>query len=518
MLDETASQPVDDTAPPLAPPQAPLRPQVGELWPSLRLRLSLSNLSLYLSERKLLLAAMDLALLNSALYFALLLRKETNLPRFEPTTVSFSQELTWYIVLTGLWFLIGSLFEVYDLALAASVPHSLKAAWAATALTILIYIFIPYVTPSFPIRRLEAFLFLLFALGGIGLWRAAYALILVQPNFHQRALVIGAGWSGRTVVQAIKETGFKKGNPYYGTGYTVLGFVDDNSEIMGTEVEGVRVIGSSRDLMRLVQELHPAELIVAITDTRNINSELFQTILACHQTGVHVTSMASLYERMTGRVPIEHAGRNLQVFLPVEQPATFRTYLLIKRGLDIVSGSAGCVLMAGVTPGIWLLNHMISPGPLFYWQDRVGKGGSTFRLFKFRSMVVDAERDIGAVWASDDDPRVTAVGRFLRRTRLDELPQSLNVLRGDMSLVGPRPERPEFEADLARDIPFYAVRHAVQPGLTGWAQVNYHYTASVEETLVKLQYDLHYLKHQGLLLDLRILMKTIGVVLGFRGV
>jgi lipopolysaccharide/colanic/teichoic acid biosynthesis glycosyltransferase len=170
-----------------------------------------------------------------------------------------------------------------------------------------------------------------------------------------------------------------------------------------------------------------------------------------------------------------------------------------------------------VVPCVALANRIWCPGPLFYHQERVGKGGKRFSVVKFRSMVLDAEADSGAVWACDGDTRVTPVGRVLRRTRLDELPQMWNVLRGEMSLVGPRPERPEFVADLLRQVPFYQARHAVRPGVTGWAQVRYGYGSSVQDALVKLQYDLYYIKHQSLYLELSILVKTAAEMLRFRG-
>ena len=166
---------------------------------------------------------------------------------------------------------------------------------------------------------------------------------------------------------------------------------------------------------------------------------------------------------------------------------------------------------------VWCANRLFSPGPLFYKQERVGMSGQVFVIYKLRSMVVDAEKGTGAVWADKNDSRITAVGRFIRLSRLDELPQFWNILKGDMSLVGPRPERAHFVARLNSEIPFYRVRHAVRPGLTGWAQVKYRYASSIEDSLAKLQLDLYYIKHQGLLLDAEILFQTIMVVLGLKG-
>jgi lipopolysaccharide/colanic/teichoic acid biosynthesis glycosyltransferase len=227
--------------------------------------------------------------------------------------------------------------------------------------------------------------------------------------------------------------------------------------------------------------------------------------------------MASLYERLTGRVPVEHAGRNLHVILPLSDSPGHRAFWAAKRLVDLLAGVVGLVVLGLIAPGVALANALRSPGPLFFWQTRVGKGGRPFRLVKFRSMVVDAEAESGAVWAREGDGRVTPVGRFLRRARLDELPQVWNMLRGDMSLVGPRPERPEFVAELVERVPFYQARHTVRPGLTGWAQVRYPYGSSVEDALMKLQYDLYYIKHQGLYLETSIMVKTAAVMLRFKG-
>jgi lipopolysaccharide/colanic/teichoic acid biosynthesis glycosyltransferase len=193
-----------------------------------------------------------------------------------------------------------------------------------------------------------------------------------------------------------------------------------------------------------------------------------------------------------------------------------RVFLAGKRSLDLLTACGGLVIVALLAPWVALANAVWSPGPLLYWQTRVGRGGRPFELVKFRSMIPDAE-SLGPVWATEGDERVTAVGRVLRKARLDELPQVWNILKGEMSLVGPRPERPEFVRELVQEIPFYQARHAVRPGITGWAQVRYRYGNSVQDALVKLQYDLYYIKHQNLYLELSILVKTAAVMIRLRG-
>lgn len=480
-------------------------------------RANLPNLHLRFSERKLLLATMDLVAINLALVTSLVMRVDGSSVRWEQLSASVWDRLLWFALLSGLWLTAASLWNAYDLARAASAADSIWASCGAAVFTALVYMFIPYVTPSFPVRRLEAFALPVLAALAVGSWRLVYAKVFVQPVFQQRALVVGAGWAGRTLAQAITETEGGDVHAYHGTGYCILGFIDDDPTKQGQDVAGIPVMGGHRDLVRLVRELQPDELTVAITDVQSMRRELFQAILICREMGTQITTMSSLYERITGRVPVEHAGRDLNVVLPVAYGAGHRVYLVARRLLDLGAGVLGCAFVAVLSPAIWIANRLSSPGSLFFYQERVGQGGRVFRVVKFRSMIVNAEEHCGVVWAREDDGRVTQVGRILRKTRLDESPQFWNVLKGDMSLIGPRPERPEFVTQLAQQIPFYRARHAVKPGITGWAQVKYRYGASVDDALVKLQYDLYYIKHHGPYLDLLILLKTVQVVLGLKG-
>jgi len=217
-------------------------------------------------------------------------------------------------------------------------------------------------------------------------------------------------------------------------------------------------------------------------------------------------------------VPVEHTGRNLHAVLPIDEGnAAERLFWPCKRVMDLLVGACFLVILGLLTPLVALGNRLDSPGPLFYRQTRVGRGGRLFQVIKFRSMRPDAEGDTGAVWAVADDPRITGVGRWLRKSRLDELPQVINVLRGEMSMVGPRPERPEFVDDLARQIPFYRARHAVKPGITGWAQVRFGYGNTVDDARTKLEYDLYYVRHASFYLDSLIALKTVGVIFKLQG-
>ncbi len=240
--------------------------------------------------------------------------------------------------------------------------------------------------------------------------------------------------------------------------------------------------------------------------------------MACREQGFHVTTMQAVYERMLGRVPVEHIGRNISAVLPEDDRGPGeRLYVLGKRAADLLIAGLTMIPLGLIIPLVALLNLPWNRGPLFYRQVRVGKAGRPFSVIKFRTMVTNAEEETGAVWARAGDPRVTPVGRLLRKARIDELPQVINVLRGEMSIIGPRPERPEFVEMLAREIPFYRARHAVRPGLTGWAQVKYGYGNTVEDARIKLEYDLYYVRQAGFYLDALILLKTLAVVLRLQG-
>jgi exopolysaccharide biosynthesis polyprenyl glycosylphosphotransferase len=422
----------------------------------------------------------------------------------------------WFVTLAIVWWLMAQLLECYDLARAASAPYSILSAAGAAGLTVLVYQFIPVFTPPL-ISRGPILVFAVLAVGVIALWRGLYAVLFSQPDFHQRALVLGAGGAGQAFADALQEVP-KSGNPFRGTGYQIIGFLDDDAAKREREAwAGAPVLGSSAELPRLAKELAADEVVLAITHRHTMSDAAFASLLTCREAGVPVTTMPAAYERLLGRLPVEHIGQDLAAVLPLEGGATQRLYVVCKRGLDVVAGLVGICALALVLPFVALANAAFAPGPLFYRQMRAGFGGHPFSVLKLRTMRPDAETGTGAVWSEAGDPRVTPVGRWLRKSRLDELPQVVNVLRGEMSLIGPRPERPEFIESLATNIPFYRARHAVRPGLTGWAQVRYGYGSSMEDARIKLEYDLYYVRHAGIYLDALIALKTLAVMLRLQG-
>ncbi len=435
----------------------------------------------------------------------------------------------WFLVLGAVWLALWAVNGGYDLRLAAQVRQSHRRLLATAAVLGLIYLlaFFLLSIPSYAIRlrgvqtnelrllRLLPTLFVLFTLLGEVLWRSAYARTLTGGRFRRRTLVIGAGQSGRAIVQALRQ---------YGDGtYEVLGFVDDapekkqrtivagapsglRSAAEAANARPMRVLGDRYALKDLIAGHGVSTLVLAIT--HEANGELLPVLLDCLELGVEIVPMAVLYEQLTGRVPVEHVGDSWYVAMPIQPPSTGGLFPLLRRAMDIALAGLGLVFLAIAFPFIALAIYLDSPGPIFYSQERVGKGGRLFRVFKFRTMVPDAENG-QAVWAQEDDPRVTRVGRLLRKTHIDEFPQFINILRGEMSPVGPRPERPEFVEELAREMPFYRIRHAVRPGMAGWALIRQGYAASKEDALIRLQYDLYYIKHQSIWLDLVILGKTV---------
>ncbi|MDW8325260.1 MAG: sugar transferase [Anaerolineales bacterium] len=411
----------------------------------------------------------------------------------------------WLVFLPAAWLALnlGS-YELYHLPRPAkALRDMLTSAGLASGLYLIVYFF----APRDLLPRLAVFYFII-AAAVLGLsWRWLHARLFSLAQFRRRVLVVGAGRAGREIIHALQE--------FQPEQYIVVGIIDDNPRKHRTTIGNAPVIGGYERLPLAVETLNVSEIVLAING--DIEGHTFQTLLDCRARGVPIVRMTSLYEEITGRVPLDHLNADWVIAAYMDESRTRLTYLLIKRFLDIALALIGLALLAVLLPFIALLIRLESPGPVFYRQTRLGRGGRPFTLYKFRSMVTNAEADGKARWATSDDDRVTKVGAFLRRSRLDEAPQFWNVLRGEMSLVGPRPERPEFIEELEREIPFYRARLIVQPGLTGWAQVNYGYTSTIADAAIKLQWDLYYIKHRSLWFDLLILWRTVRVVLGFKG-
>ncbi len=484
---------------------------VGQPLPAAHARRAIRRLSLPLSDRRLVLAVLDLIALNAALLATLAMRSA-----YHMRVQSAVGPAYWFIVLSALWVPIAAAFDVYDPRLVGRWETSRRSVLQASLVASVIYLMMPYVTPSLPGSRLALVMFPALAAAMACGGRALFSAIMAQATAPRRTLIVGTGPAARTIAGTVRDAG--------GPTFELLGFVGDGPRQgqglaipagaqspvdrgrMHQGEPGGPVVGHWTALPGLVAELQVSTLILAVTD--GIDGELLQGLTDCLERGVEVIPMPVLYEQLTGCVPVQYIGQTWYVAMPLDHPGTRGLYPLMKRCMDVALASAGLLVVGLLLPFIALAIYLDSPGPLFYRQSRMGKGGELFTVYKFRSMVPDAEPD-GAHWAEARDPRVTRVGRILRRTHIDEFPQFWNVLRGEMSAVGPRPERPEFVETLSRVIPFYRVRHAVKPGMAGWGLVRQGYGASTEDALLKLQYDLYYIKHQSLWLDTVILLKTI---------
>jgi sugar transferase (PEP-CTERM system associated) len=339
----------------------------------------------------------------------------------------------------------------------------------------------------------------LIALVGLLLVRHAIVLPLVGALLPHRVMVLGTGPEARLV-----EASLSMGRPL---GMRLVGFYSLD-KVHETVVTVGKVIAKGGSLEETVRQLGIDEIIVAVRQQRGGVLPL-RALLDCRLDGVQVTDLARYFERVHGQVPIESLKVSWLIYGQGFRQSAFRA--AVKRSFDVVVSAALIVVTLPLLLGAICLIAAEGGGPIIYRQERVGYRGRTFTVYKLRSMHQDAEKN-GATWAVVNDDRVTRVGRLMRKTRIDELPQLLNVLKGEMSFVGPRPERPEFVAMLKEQIPFYDVRNSVKPGLTGWAQVRYSYGATVEQSVRKLEYDLYYVKNHTLLLDVMILLETVRVV------
>lgn len=456
-------------------------------------------------SRQAILAAGDLLLLGPVL--ALALRLGGLRSGWDWAQRPFLDEyLRWLALLLPLWLALAWANGLYELGRPRRGALAVAGPMLVSGQLLLLWALVYFIPPPWTLVRHVAVFFALGAAVALPLWRLAFLALLERRAFRTRLIIIGAGEAGRTILEAIATQASQL--------YDVVGFIDDDPALAGSALGEVPVLGGREVLLPDIRRMGATEVVLAIT--HGMEAGLFRAVLDAQEQGVTVTPMPLLYEQLTGRVPVEHIGEQWAVALPLGPAEAVGLYRLARRAGDLAAAIAGLALLLLLLPLLAPLIWIDSRGPILYRQTRLGRGGRPFTLFKLRTMQPAAEA-AGPRWAAEADPRVTRVGRFLRRSRLDELPQALNILRGEMSLIGPRPERPEFVAQLAQDIPFYRARHAVAPGLTGWAAVHQDYAASTDDALLKLQYDLYYIKHRSLPLDGWILLRTAAKVLRLVG-
>jgi len=334
-------------------------------------------------------------------------------------------------------------------------------------------------------------------------WRVTFNHLARDPHLEERVLILGTGHTARMLARQIgMQQDFA---------YRLVGFIDDSGG--AANVRQHDILGSVTDIDRVVADRRVDRIVVGLSDRRGRLP--IEQLLRAKLSGVRVEDATTTYERLTGKILVDDLKPSWLIFSDGFRASRLTRF--VKRMLDLALSIIGVILASPLMLLTAIAIKLDSRGPAIYSQERVGENGRIFRIYKFRSMRVDAEKAGAPIWAKDRDPRVTRVGRVIRLTRLDELPQLWNVMNGDMSFVGPRPERPFFVEQLAREIPFYMQRHAVKPGLTGWAQVKYRYGSSIEDALEKLRYDLYYIKHLSIVFDLTIVLDTVKVILFGKG-
>jgi exopolysaccharide biosynthesis polyprenyl glycosylphosphotransferase len=457
-------------------------------------------------ERRTLLLIVDLLFSSIALLIALYLWS------IDDQWLNFSVEFLrtrpqgWLYLLPVAWLIL--LVEIYDEHRAANWRFTVRSIITAGLIGIGLYIAYFFLAPlPKTLPRRPVLYFVISATMLTLIWRIFYIRVFTSPNFLRRVLLVGAGQTGQTILKIVKDI---QPPPYHW-----VGIIDDDPNKIGTSIERLPVFGGSDQLLETICKQEVTDIVVAISG--EMNGSMFQALLDSQELGISITRMPVAYEELLGRVPIKHLEADWILRSFVDQARTNNFYELGKRLVDIIGALFGGTVFLITFPFIAFAILIDSGFPIFYLQTRAGRGASLYHIIKYRTMYRDAEPDGTPQWAEENDRRATRVGRYLRKTHLDELPQFLNILRGEMSLVGPRAERPELVAWFQKHVPFYRARLLVKPGMTGWAQVNFGYASTIEETIVKLEYDLYYIKHRNPILDLVIILRTPSTVLGLRG-
>lgn len=462
------------------------------------------RIQLRLSERRLVLVAGDMLAIFISIIVALGIWAYIGELAYD-TSFILSQAI-WFFVLTSLWALLANANGYYDFSIAADLWASVQRLILITGQLIVIYVFVFFFAErgSLPRLFIAYYSFLSFSL--MFLWRLLNPALIGWASAERRILIIGTDWAASTIIETLQQ--------HAAHAYNIVGIISE-TPTEETRLNGIKIKGSGHDLVDVIKAESISEIIV--TSTRELPGDIFQAVMDAYELGIAITPMPILYERVTERVPVEHVGDNWAVVLPISGTSAFNPYPLLKRLIDIFLALIGFAIFIPIFPFIALAIYLDSPGNIFYSQIRTGLNGKPYLIYKLRSMKPNAEQDTGAVFAQKADNRITRVGNIMRKSRLDELPQLWNILKGEMSMIGPRPERPEHVQRLQEKIPFYRTRHILRPGVTGWAQVRYGYGANDDDALVKLQYDLYYIRHQSLMLDFSILLRTVGKVVRMSG-
>ncbi|SHG99774.1 exopolysaccharide biosynthesis polyprenyl glycosylphosphotransferase [Flavobacterium fluvii] len=452
------------------------------------------------SERKVLLRFFDIVFVFLALHCVGIV---LNLEYLESSTTHFYYAAVLAFYING----VGTVFEMYDLQVASNQYQVLKSSILTVSTTVLFYLLTPVFSAELPSNRFQILIFYFTVILALVLWRTFYVKFLASNRFVQNVVLV---CNQEQVEELVKE--LEKSDPHY----RIVAYVNTvSNNDARLEYHLVQLL-EINDLVAFVEENSLFEIVVASHKTDDITVELYQKLLHLLENGTTIREYTQVYENKTQRIPVHYITRDFYKFFPFNRTNNNQLYLLNLKIMETLISILGVLFGILILPLVLIGNAIGNKGKLFYTQERVGKNGKIFQILKFRTMVNNAEKS-GIVFSTSNDNRVTAFGKFMRKTRIDEIPQFVNILKGDMAVIGPRPERPFFVKEIAEIMPFYETRHIIKPGLTGWAQVNYSYGESMEDSLIKLQYDLYYIKHRSLFLDLNITLKTISTVLFYRG-
>lgn len=453
-----------------------------------------------ISERKVLLCLFDASFVFAALFVLSLLFD------YQYYVLNENRFLKSFLLI-GYIYAFGAIFEMYNLQTASNQFQILRSVILTSVTAVTVYLLTPILSPELPKQRLPIVILYFTVLSSLLLWRFFYVYFLASHRFSQNVVLICDQSEVEDLVLGLENV-----DPHY----RIIGFVNSDSDpVEKLDFHYVKEI-KQEDLEHFVLTNNVSEIIIASQKTDGITTDLYQQLLHLLENGNVIREYTQVYESKTQRIPVHYMGRDFYRFFPFSRSNNNRLYLLLIRFMEFLFSFIGLLLCVLFIPVIFIINFFANKGSLFYTQERVGKNGVIFKIYKFRTMTANSETD-GAVFATHNDKRVTPFGKFMRKSRIDELPQFINVLKGDMGVIGPRPERPFFVEEIASVMPFYETRHVIKPGLTGWAQVNYSYGESIDESLIKLQYDLYYIKHRSIFLDLSITFKTITTVLFYRG-
>ena len=453
-----------------------------------------------ISERKVLLRIFDFFSVLFSLYFVGII--------FQFDYFNISTTNYYWIIVLGLYLLFfGSVFEMYNLQVASNQYQVIKSIILTTSITVLSYLLTPIYTPVLPSNRLQILIFFFAIFGALFIWRMVYVRFFASNRFVKKVILV----CDKEQVKELVD-GLESADPHY----RVLGFVNsDSTNLTDIDLKDIEHINID-SLELFVKQNSISEVVIASQKTDGITVKLYNQLIHLLENGYIIREYTQVYENITQRIPVQYVSRDFYRYFPFSRSNQNHLYLIVVRFLEIIISLIGLTVGLLLVPLVFVGNLFGNQGKLFYTQERVGRNGKVFRILKFRTMIKNAEKS-GAVFATSNDSRVTPFGKIMRKSRIDEFPQFYNILKGEMAVIGPRPERPVFVNEIAEVMPFYETRHVIKPGLTGWAQVNYSYGETIDDSLIKLQYDLYYIKHRSLFLDFNIIFKTFSTVLFYRG-